>query len=131
MLEALRNYLEKRCSVSDSEYIRPNRLLKFSMDGKHYLAECDHEFDTVFFRIMLPIVEKAGDEPNSDVMSRMINISSSYKVGKALLIRENVWLSAELFIVDKHNVYTLFDRLINVLNAMYEEYKQKCHGSVQ
>ena len=130
MLEVLENYLKMKYSVSDSEYIQPNKLLKFSMDGKHYLAECDHEFDTVFFRIMLPIVEKAGDKPNCDVMSRMVSISSSYKVGKALLIGEYVWLSAELFIADERKPFTLFDRLINVLNAMYEEYKQKCHGNV-
>ena len=128
MLERLRNYLSHNGAANGVNYITPNRLLQFSIGERNYLAEYDRESDPDFFRILLPIVEHVGLKLTDVVAQRMAAISSAYKVGKAIQVGDNVWLTAEVFIYDRLNTDSLFESLINLLNAMFDDYNNRQNG---
>lgn len=128
MLERLRNYLSHNSAANGVDYITPNKLLQFSIGERNYLAEYDRETDPDFFRILLPIVEHVGSELPESTARRMARISSSYKVGKAIQVGDNIWLSAEVFVYDRQNTDALFARLIVVLNAMFDDYNNRQNG---
>ena len=128
MLDRLRNYLSRNSAANGVDYITQNKLLQFTIGDRNFLAEYDREGDPDFFRILLPIVEHVGSQLTDDVARRMAAISSAYKVGKAIQVADNVWLTAEVFIYDRLNTDSLFERLINLLNAMFDDYKNRQNG---
>lgn len=128
MLERLRNFLSHNSAANGVAYITPNRLLEFSIGDRNFLAEYDREGDPDYFRILLPIVEHIESELPEGTAQRMARISSAYKVGKAIQVGNNIWLSAEVFVYDRLNTDALFARLIDVLNAMFVEYNNMRNG---
>lgn len=131
MLKKLELFLAADKNVSGISYVKQDKLLQFSIDGKNYLAEYYRDSDPMYFRIMLPIVEKIDGSLDLDLAKRMAEVSSAFKVGKALYVGKNVWLSAEVFICDEKDVNLIFARLIAVLDDMFNDYNQRKNGSKQ
>ena len=130
MLEKLRKYLINSKGIQDSDfsYYKPNKLAQFTIGSNNYMAEYDSVNDPVYFRIMLPIVEKIVDSQKKQILERVVKVSSSYKVGKVITVGENVWISAEVFIYNTYNSDLLFARLIDVLDSMLNQYRESCDG---
>ena len=130
MLEKLRKYLINSKGIQDSDfsYYKPNKLAQFTIGSNNYMAEYDSVNDPVYFRIMLPIVEKINQDNRNQILERVVKVSSSYKVGKVITVGQNVWISAEVFIYNTYNSDLLFARLIDVLDSMLNQYRESCDG---
>lgn len=128
MLEKLKFFLATNAIATGVSYIKKDRLLQFSIDNKNYIAEYYRDSDPMYFRIMLPIVEKNVGSLNPDVAKRMVEVSSAFKVGKALYVGQDVWLSVELFFSDEKDANMMFARMISVLDDMYNDYNRRKNG---
>lgn len=127
MLEKLKKYLIDYKIIQDTDfsYFGSKRLAQFKIGSRNYVAEYDSVNDPVFFRIMLPIVDTINDTNRSDILKRVVKISSSFKVGKVITVGENIWISAEVFIYNTENTNLLFARLIDVLDSMFDQYRKE------
>ena len=98
----------------------------FDKDRLHYYFYHDASSDPYFFRIMLPRIEDVTEQNHSVIYDKCTTISTDFKVGKAIIIQGQVWLSVEVFVYDNtENVSLLFDRMISVLQLMFEKYKNQ------
>lgn len=98
-----------------------NTLVKFSLDGLNFLFQYRAEDDPQFIRLLLPKVEDVAQN-ESVVFNRMIDIASSIKLVKSVIINNEVWLSAEQFMASKENINQIFERMINILKLAYHHY---------
>ena len=99
--------------------------LNFDKGNLHFYFYADASVDPYYFRIMLPVIERITDSNKSEVEKRCLAATTNIKVGKAVIIGDAVWFSAEQFFYDYSNAqYTslLFDRLIIVLQTMLDNY---------
>ena len=101
------------------------QYLNFDKGSLHFYFYSDASVDPYYFRIMLPVVEKITETNKDSVERRCVAATTSIKVGKALIIGDAVWFSAEQFLYDLNNpqyISLLFDRLILVLQTMLDNY---------
>ena len=124
MLNKVIQYLES-INNNTAHYVNNNfNLLQFNVDGLNYLAEYNSDDDPSYFRIMLPYIDSFNDEMTNDSMDKMLRISTSYKVGKVILIDRSVWLSAEIFIGDKSTASVILPRMVYLLRDMLNAYRE-------
>ena len=101
------------------------QYLNFDKGNLHFYFYSDASADPYYFRIMLPVIERITETNRSEVERRCVAATTNIKVGKATIIGDAVWFSAEQFLYDYTNTqYTslLFDRLIIVLQTMLDNY---------
>ena len=101
------------------------QYLNFDKGNLHFYFYSDASVDPYYFRIMLPVIERITETNRSEVERRCVAATTNIKVGKATIIGDAVWFSAEQFLYDYSNTqYTglLFDRLIIVLQTMLDNY---------
>lgn len=101
------------------------KSLNFDKGSLHYYFYADASVDPYYFRLMLPVIERITDANKGEVEKRCLAATTNIKVGKAVIIGDAVWFSAEQFLYDFSNTqYTslLFDRLIIVLQTMLDNY---------
>ncbi len=96
-------------------------LVKFSSDGLNFLFQYRSEDDSQFVRLLLPKIEDVKKN-DAEVLKRMIDVSSSIKVVKSIIINNEVWLSAEQFMTSKENINQAFDRMIEIMKLAYKHY---------
>lgn len=129
MLNKIIDILKDFFDVKEYEFLNIKKtLLQFSIDERNYVAEYNKDDDPGFFRVLLPKIESIDEISIREVKDRMITITSLYKVGKAISINNEVWLSAEVFISSESNVLELFTRMLSVLNDMYKKYNEMRNG---
>lgn len=98
-----------------------NTLVTFSLDGLNFVFQYREAEDQQFIRLLLPKIEPF-EQDRSDVFKRMIDVATSIKLVKSVIINDEVWLSAEQFVVSTENVNLIFERLIDVLKLAYHNY---------
>lgn len=99
-----------------------SNLLRFETEGLNFVFQGDLAEDPGYYRLMLPDIESELDNmPN--IYEKAVNISSSYKVGKCIIIDGKVWLTVEGFANDTKSVTFSVARLISVLKDMINAYR--------
>ena len=118
-------------NIRGIEYDTPdNTLVKFRLDGLVFLFQFREEDDPRFIRLLLPKIEDfEGNE--GIIIKRMIDVTSSIKVVKSVIINNEVWLVAEQFMASNENVNQVFERMIDVLKIAYHHYASAAMNSSQ
>lgn len=118
MINSIISYLKER----DIRYNTPDTtLVEFSLSGLNFLFQYREEEDPQFIRLMLPKVEGVKENEN-DVFKRMIDVTSSIKAVKCVIINSEIWLSVEQFVSSTENITHILERMINVLKIAYNQY---------
>lgn len=118
MINSIISYLKER----GIRYETPDKtLVEFSLDGLNFLFQYREEEDPRFIRLLLPKVEDVKENEN-DVFKRMIDVTSSIKAVKCVIINSEVWLSVEQFFSSTDNITLVLERMINVLKIAYNQY---------
>lgn len=115
-----------------SKYVQgKNDLLEFSIEGLNFLAEYNSDNDPTFFRIMLPQIEILSSELDKNLLARILEFNSKYKVGKIIKVGNSLWISAEFFIDPRYkdSHILIFNRAISLLTDMYKDYFSNYHES--
>lgn len=107
-----------------------SNVLKFSKEGLKFVFQADLDDDPSFFRLMLPDIEGNMEDMNL-VYNKISDISSAFKVGKCVIINNEVWLTAEGFYYEKSTLQLLINRLIKVLQDMINAYWNYGNESVK
>lgn len=103
-------------------------MLHFTIDNINYLFSYNFNEDPVYVRIIIPNAGEVDLNEAEDV--RMLyDLTNTYKVGKAYAANGQVWFSTEAFIYIKEEVDFLFQRMIQVLHDMLNQYRLKYNGS--
>jgi len=98
-----------------------NTVIKFSSDGLNFLFQYRKDDDPQFVRLMLPRVEDVNGV-ESDVFKRMIDVSSSIKAVKSIVVNGEVWLTCEEFLSSTEKINQVFERMMAVLRLAYNHY---------
>ena len=126
MIQAFRDYLERQ-DISSSFINDEHTLLTFDVDDVHYLFYYRRDLDPSYIRIMIPNIAST-DINDAQVVTDLFNFSQGYKVGKAIIENNQLWLTAESFVFTQENVDRLFNRLLAVLRDMLNEYRRAHNG---
>lgn len=101
-------------------------ILTFEKGGLHFMFSCSTT-DPYYFRVILPNVAQVSTDNRTTIMERINSSNSHFKVAKALIVNDHVWISAEQFVYSKNeqeDVFTLFKRIIILLEAFFNYFKQ-------
>ena len=101
-------------------------LISFKKGLINYLFSCDSQDDSHYCKILIPNIKQYDNVCQSD-FDFLNKFSSEYKVGKAMILdiqhSKHLWLEAEAFVYSYDNLNALFDRLISVVDDMFNEFK--------
>lgn len=120
LYELMREFLRKRGIVaSDTERGR----LSFSVNSLNYIFEF-FENDPFFFRLWLPKITnkcQAYDNMSNDIQ----RLNRNFKVAK-IIVQENneLWIVADQFVYSTIQIDYLFERIIQAMGDMINEYHQ-------
>lgn len=130
IIDAFTIYLNKQSGITNIRHQDGNSIY-FDKDSLHFYFYHDYSSDPYYFRIMLPVVDKINVENKAAFLERCVVVSTNFKVGKAIVLNENeIWFSVEEFLYDiGDNVSLLFDRMLVVLQLMFNNYKEMANGS--
>lgn len=122
MLRLFQNFLERR-NIQSSFMDEDKTMLQFSVNDINFVFMYKVKEDPTYIRLLIP---NAGivDEQDDDTIRKLYNLTNSYKVGKAYILDNQVWFSADAFIYNRDNNDMLFDRLLGVLSDMLYKYRQ-------
>lgn len=101
-----------------------SKMIAFEYRGFHYVFNHDPDNDSNFVRFFLPDIGRNETIQNSE-KDIIESLNREYKVGKLIIIENEVWAVAETFIYSKENVHQLFQRLMDLLYLMVKEYQEK------
>ena len=97
--------------------------IHFKFNGKHMLFIAD-ERDLLFFRIIMPGIYDI--ENNREKVLEICNeITCGIKVVKAFVVRDEVWLSIEMFIDSNPDIGDFFERCCDILISAYHKFANK------
>ena len=127
MIRVFQTFLDKR-NIPSSFVDEQRTMLHFTIDNINYLFSYNFNEDPVYVRIIIPNAGEVDLNEAEDV--RMLyDLTNTYKVGKAYAANGQVWFSTEAFIYIKEEVDPLFQRMIQVLHDMLNQYRLKYNGS--
>lgn len=122
MLDLFQGYLNQR-SITFRFINDDNTLLTFDINNIHYLFSYRRNADPHYFRIMIPNVDNININDLS-ILNRLQTLTQSYKIGKAEIQEGQLWLCADSFVYSRDNVNQLFERMLAVLQDMFNEYRR-------
>jgi len=96
--------------------------IQFTYNDHNYFIEINEE-DNEFFRLVLfNIWPIESVEERLDVLNAIDVVNRDRKVVKAYTTNDNVWIAAELFISNPHDVNTIFLRCLEVIEGSIETF---------
>ncbi len=90
----------------------------FKYNGKHIYFTPDD--DETYFRLIMPNIYELENN-RVKVLEACNTITRTYKVVKAYLVNEKLWLSIEMFVDSTPEVGDFFERCCNILIHAYED----------
>lgn len=105
-------------SNNDASYIRFTD--KISGNDTILVFAINEGDDDAYIRIVATGLDKIKVDQES--LKKLIDSTSKYKAGKAILLEDDLLLSVECFVYSTENVQQLYDRMYIVLRQMCEEY---------
>lgn len=126
MLQSLKCFLLNDFKVESKFVHEGTDLLEFTINNLNFLAEYRYKSDPTFFRIMLPQIQAISSDMGNEILNKVMEVNSMYKVGKIIRIGNHLWISAEFFVDFNKNINDLlFNRAISLLQDMYNEFINK------
>ena len=87
----------------------------FKFEGNTYFIQIDPE-DTEFFRIVLPNFWPVKDDAERNkVLEAMNYANAESKTAKVFIVRDNVWVSIEIFVATPEDFRSIFKRSMSAL----------------
>lgn len=127
MLLTFQNFLDKR-NIPALFVDEQRTMIQFTINRIHYLFSYNYNEDPVYVRLIVPNAG-AVDLTNPDDVRMLYDLTTSYKVGKAYASNSQVWFSTEAFVYTKEGVDFLFQRMIQVLQDMLNQYRLTHNGN--
>ena len=90
----------------------------FRYNGKHIHFTPDE--DDTYFRLIMPNIYELEDN-RVKVLEACNTITRDYKVVKAYLVKDRLWLSIEMFVDSTPEVGDFFERCCRILISAYED----------
>jgi hypothetical protein len=94
---------------------------KFQGKNMYFIADSD---DEMYFRLLMPNVYDVENN-RVKVLEACNTITSEYKVVKAFLVKDSLFLSIEMFVDSTPEVGDFFERCCNILLAAYQRGAQE------
>ena len=99
--------------------------IQFKYHDRTYFIEVD-ESDTEFFRVVLANIWPIESEiERMQVLEAVDYANTEIKVAKAFLVRDNVWVSVEVFVEEPGDYEAFFDRSLSVIELGVEHFVEK------
>lgn len=127
MLLTFQNFLDKR-NIPASFVDEQRTLIQFTINNIHYLFSYNYNEDPVYVKMIIPNAG-AVNMDNLDDVRMLYNLTTSYKVGKAYASNNQVWFYTEAFVYTKEGADSLFQRMIQVLQDMLNQYRLTHNGN--
>lgn len=118
MLSAFKKYLNiKGIDIQKEDDV----TISFTYNDLFYIFVHDKS-DPYYFRLMLPnVLNIQGNR--SDILDKINNGNTKFKVAKSMIINNNVWISVEQFAYSMEKINDLFERLLAVLQAYIKDFR--------
>ena len=97
----------------------------FRYNGKHIYFTPDD--DDTYFRLIMPNIYELEDN-RVKVLEACNTITRDYKVVKAYLVKDRLWLSIEMFVDSTPEVGDFFERCCRILISAYEDTAKEIFG---
>jgi hypothetical protein len=99
--------------------------IQFTYNDRTFFIEVD-ESDTEFFRLVLANIWPIESEiERLQVLEAVDYANAQIKVAKAFMVRDNVWISVEVFVEDPGDYEAFFDRSLSVIELGVERFVEK------
>lgn len=98
--------------------------INFEYNGLQYLFLTD-QTDPYYFRLILPNIAVLSDENKSKIPQVVNSSNSKFKVAKAIILEDKVWVSVEQFVYSKDNINELFHRALNLLGTFVTDFRNE------
>lgn len=95
----------------------------FSLNGLNYIFVYN-ESDRHYFRLILPNISPSITEENPRHEQIINEINRDYKVAKAFVVNDRIWISVEQFVYSNENINFLFDRCISLLPRIIDQVRR-------
>lgn len=113
---------EKGFKIQSITNDKDEKALLLEISDAQFIVENNSD-DPSFFRIILPNIDRLdGNEEKRTIINELNKI---YKMGKCILVNDNIYMTAEQFVFSKESIDDLFLRMLSVLISMHNEYKTK------
>lgn len=116
--EKFKEYLQDKRQIDNVK--EDDNMLRFTVNNLNYIYLEDVE-DPFYFRLLLPNI---GSSSNDKMLEMANTLSLYFKVGKAVVVNNSIWLSAEQYIVEYTDIDMLFEKYLMILEKMIEKYRQ-------
>ena len=97
----------------------------FRYNGKHLFFTPDD--DETYFRLIMPNVYQLENN-REKVLEACNTITRDFKVLKAYLVQDRLWLSIELFVDSTPEIGDFFDRCCRILVAGFDDTAKEIFG---
>ena len=99
--------------------------IHFKYEGKHLYFTPDD--DEGYFRLIMPNVYDV-DGDRMKVLEACTTICRKYKVAKAYIVNDRVWVAIEIFVDSTPEINDFFERACNILIKCHEEIYKEIQG---
>ena len=126
MIRAFQNFLDEM-NIPSFFTDNTRTMIEFTIGDITYLFLYRVQEDPTYIRIMLPNAG-AVNETDPQVLRTVYNLSTSFKLGKAIVNDGQIWFVTEAFIYERDNLTQLFQRMISVLRDMFNNFRTHNNG---
>lgn len=125
MLSVFKNYLNSKGKdiVIQKE---DETTVSFTYNELFYIFVHDKS-DPYYFRLILPNVVHVQENRKNDILNKINEENTKFKVAKSTIINENVWISVEQFVYSMERINDLFERSLILLQAYINDFREKLH----
>lgn len=95
----------------------------FSLNGLNYIF-VSNDSDRHYFRLILPNISPSITEENPRHEQIINEINRDYKVAKAFVVNDRIWISVEQFVYSNENINFLFERCISLLPRIIDQVRR-------
>ena len=113
MIRAFQLFLDKN-NIASSFIDDERTMLRFKVFDLNYVFAYDETGDI--------------DINDANSVRMLYNLTTSFKLGKAYEQAGQVWFSTDAFVYTKENINQVFQRMIEVLRDMLNQYRLGNHG---
>lgn len=116
---AFKQYL----TIKDYQFSVDDNFIKFKHDGWNMVLLVNDN-DPYYFRLVLPRLVSITDENANALMKKALLLSGEYKVAKAVIFQNDIWIFFEEILSDyDFKNSKLFDRAIVILSSFAKDIK--------
>ena len=98
-----------------------NNNIVFKYQMRTYMF-VENDEDASFFQIMMPAIFDVTDDNRDAVLVATNNITKGYKIAKAVVMDDSVWLSAETLLDSTPQLEDIVPRFLDILMGVQQAF---------